>query len=349
MRFIALALVIALAPVQDPSRITLDRTAKFSEFCASFEKAAGGKIAADDEVEDKEIKLSLKDASFFEAVDALCRAHGSASYVDLSDSFGSDGLELRIKPLPWVEYPSAYPGRFKVAAIAMARFTCRQDAGDRQWTRLHLLVFGPPGIPIDHSSGATCEWTMAKALDADGKDVLLGEKEAPSEPMVDICSTPYVEGNVDGYAAVLKPFDLDRGLKVAAGTLKLTTADPVDLRVPLEVGKEVEMPGGTITVDAVREHEKKGARGATWRIHLTLKPKAKAASIGALLEQRVRCGVDKDDSGWRYQSYPPSGMTFEVQAGPLANAPTWVRLRVRTNPRTIDVPFELKDIVFKKE
>lgn len=89
-----LAAGAALLTAQDPPRITLEKEGKLSEVVSELGRLVGP-IGIDPKAEDKAISLSVREAGYFEVLDALCRSHGAAdrSFV-IADFDSGRGLTL---------------------------------------------------------------------------------------------------------------------------------------------------------------------------------------------------------------------------------------------------------------
>jgi hypothetical protein len=325
------AMLVLFLCLQDPPVLTLEKTGRFHALVDELERAFGTTIPVADEVEDKEVRIAVKNAGFYEALDALCRAHGGATYFGNRDDF-----EIRAEP--WVEYPAVHHGHFKVIVRSLARFRSRSVDGERAWVRVHLVLFGPPFQSVDFVSGADVTWSLLDARDGDGKDAK-PEGEEPKQQMA-IAEDQYLDGNVATQDFRLRDLDIGKGLSRLAGKATLKVADSRIVRIPIEKGKEVEVPGGKIVVGAVNEHEKSRS-GSKWRIALTYQGEGD-------LRKKFENRANYEHGGeWRYLSLPYRGASFEVETWHIGGRPSWVELRVRQGERTIEVPFEFGKVVFE--
>jgi len=329
----------SLLHAQEPPKVTLDAKGKFSEVVRTLEKAVSCPIPAQAGVEDKEVSISLRNAGFFEAIDALCRAHGNVTYFSPDKNRRADASPpFQLLPGAHPDQPGAYSGPFKVIVPAMNRFRSRSVDGEQAWTCVHLVLLAPPSIRVDHLSGAEVEWKLLDVRDAGGAGML--PKDAGLRQQVSLAESQYLEDNVAFDSERLSDFDLDRGLSLLKGEIKLTTADSKEVRIALQPGKEADVPGGKILFEGMQEYE-----ADSWRIALTFKPSGTERPLPKLLENRVQC----ESQTWEYLNLPYTGQSFEVDAFRPRRKPTWIKLRVRSEERTQTVPFELRDVRFKKD
>jgi hypothetical protein len=339
-----LLLLLLLCPPQDNGRINLDRTGTIEEAAQDLAAASGTSIRVLEGVDPKAFTTRVTKVGFFEALDAICRAHGKASY--LVAPRGPEEGQIDIRPVNWLEYPSCYVQDFKVFVSEMAGFSGANSVGSARWNRVFVTVCGPPWMRVQDDGPIKSYWTIDEALDADGRDVRppVGDPE-PAQCIDLVYSPKYHRGNVASRAFRLKPFDVDRGLQVLKGGIRLSVSGTEEVTLPLIAGKTVETPAGTLTVDAVREPEKT-PRLTTWRASLTLKPAKGVKGLRQAFENRFRCdGADVDGRLFAL-SFPRDGWSFEVVIRGASALPASVRLMAREGDRRIDVPFEFKNVRF---
>ena len=338
-----LAALLSLPPPQEADKITLEKKGRFSVLVAELTRATGCRFKIQPGVEDKEVAVSVRDGGLFQALDALCRAHGNAGYFDrLLGDDGEEHPEIPIHPVAWTEYPSAYRGAFKVAATHYVRQRLRTERGDRASTRVHLALLAPPSIPLDSERGAHLTWTFAEARDADGKDVLPAKDSAgPVQPMVSIYAGLDSGLNQEETSVRLHEFDLDRGLSLLKGDVSLTVPDTREIRIPLEPGREAPTPAGTLVVESVKPHG-----DSEWRFLLKLKDARPGATLADTI---VDYGRLEHDFGWTRLEISPEEKTLEARAIFVREKPGWIKLYAREGERTIEIPFEIKGIRFPKK
>lgn len=341
-----IAIAALLLALQDAGAVTLEKTAPIGTLLRDLQQATGGRFQIAPSITDNPVALKVKNAGFFETLDAICRAHGNATYADNAFA-GPDGT-IGLRSAPWIEYPVAYSGPFRVTVTEMARFTQTSSLGSRAWTRLYVVVFGPPWIQVSSQSGAKAEFTVLEARTADGNAIIPNPDELDPTQRVDVMnySTLGTKTSSNSVYKVfqLRPFDLDRGLSVFRGKAVLTVADPVDTAIAPVAGTQVQTDAGTLVVDKVTEHLKSD-KGSTWRIQLTMQPKQGGRALRTLLENRVQEGEGK----WQDLELPrDNAMTFEAVIGPLPKLPESLVFRVRKGDRQVEIPFEFKNLTFKK-
>ena len=183
---------------------------------------------------------------------------------------------------------------------------------------------------------------MEKATDAGGKDLRPTKRDKNVVEQIAIAEDMSVIGNMAGESFLLKDFDIDKGLKELRGRLRI--AETVDIRIPVEKGKEVETPRGTIVVDSIHEQERRGLKG--WRIGLTYRPEDRKQTVAQAFEGRVK--YDGSRFAWRLLRMDALH-SFDVETLSQAEQPKWLMLRALKDEPTIVVPFEFSDVVFKKK
>jgi hypothetical protein len=331
----------AMLQVQEPPKLTLDEAGSVRDVVRALQTASRNMIRLDAGVEEKAIRLSVRDADFYQALDALCRAHGNLRYFP---GFPGDGGRwmlpvLTLFPGAPTEYPGTYRGSFKVIVREMNRFRLRSAREEQVWTRLTIVVFAPSSLSIDGESGSDIHWTFEEAKDAAGRPVALRPGAAEEAQLVQ--GGHREQGNLRETSVTLEDFDLDQGLSVLKGKVELTVADAEDVRVPLDPGKPEKIPGGELTVEEVKQ-----VGDGDWRILLEVRPADKKLRPWKLLEHR--CRVDPDPGIWQYL---PAGVgpSIELQVMQAAHPPQTIGLRVRGAERKWVVPFEIRDIRFKKD
>jgi len=342
---VAWIVLAALAPVQDAPTVTIDRTATIEAHLAEIQRATGGKIKSLLENPEKKIPVKLQAGSFFEALDTVCRAEGNVTYF--GSGFARHEGTVEVSARPWIEYPVVYSGPFRIMVCEFTRMTQRSSLGNRGWSRVHMVLFAPPWISVGEESGAHADFIVQEARDAAGNDLIPAQDDR--EPVQRISVADYASigtespSNSSGKAVQLRPFDPDRGLALFRGHIALTVADGEDAAISPKTGETVKTVSGTLKVDRVAEHLKT-EQGTVWRLQLTFKPEAGDRPLRALLENRVKEG----DGTWRELDLPRDGMTFEAVLGPLPNLPPTLVFRARKGLRSVDVPFEFRNLTIKK-
>jgi hypothetical protein len=306
-------------------------------------------IPMPDAIEGKQVKVSVRDAGFYETLDALCREHGEVTYFR-PRSLSLGGPELRLWPVDWINYPTCYADHFKIIVSHVLR--TRQHSGDSEgkWANLGLVVFSPPWLDVTLLAGTKVKWSLDEIKDRDGKDLTFNDEVALTRLCVDVQGEENSRsGNLRSWSARVQDFDPCKGLRILSGKIQLDVAESTLVRVPAEVGQSVEIPSGTLTIDSVLEHEK-GITGSRWRIAVSFKPTKVDSRVGpglaSVLESRVR--YDGREKEWDYIEVRLKRSSFEVMTQPLDHAPAWFELRVRDRERHIEVPFKFQDIAIKK-
>ena len=154
MRFLAVAMLLLQA--QDGGRITLDRNGTVEEAAQALSKASGATIRVLDGVDPKPFACRVAKATFFEALDALCRAHGNIRYFEAPK--GPDEGQIELRPGTWIDFPSCYSEDFKVVISEMAGFTGTTSVGNTRWNRVMMSLWGPPWIRVQDDQTAKTMW-----------------------------------------------------------------------------------------------------------------------------------------------------------------------------------------------
>ncbi len=336
-----LALGPILAPLQDPPRLTLEKSIPFADAAAELGKKSGEKLAVDPAIEAKTLDLKIRDAGFFEALDALCRAHGDVTYLEEEDNILLDTLNLH--PGAWTEYPTSYSGPFKLAVVSFTRIRMSSVTGNRTWVRANFCLFWPPSFSVT-SADEDHAWRVTSALDSDGHEV-----QSPadsSEPFEAVrVHTGLDFKHATSHSVHLREFDPVRGLKRLEGKVAVEVSRPLAVQVPIEVGSKVETPEGKLSVTAVSQVKKAENNSAVWAVSLKFEPReAKEQAVRRLFEPRGRL----DDAPEEYVSLPFSDdLEFDVRLANGGLKPKVLHLTVRAGMKKVEVPFSFKDVVFK--
>lgn len=347
---IALLLPLALGTPQepptpkDPPKVTYEDSGEFRLLAKSLEFKFGGRIFFGRKIASKEVSVSLKDAGFYEVLDALCRAHKEATYFG-SDEPGPRTDNLTVSSGTWIEYPVSYHGHFKTALVALMKTTRSSPEGDAARVEAELVVFGPPWIPLSWASGAKAEWKIEEACDADSRDLKLSGKEEAGDERIGIRLGMQRSGNFMYDTPAFRDFDLDRGLKSLVGTVKLRTVESRPARLALEVGESADIPQGKLKVAAVKEMESRGDE-TSWMVTVTFTPAeaSKEMTLDRIIGRRARFDGERGQ-GARVE-IPWRSLSFDIEIPGTKRAPKWVELSVRTAERVFDVPFRFADVLF---
>ena len=329
---------------KDLPRVTWEESGDFRVLVKDLEDKFAGRIPLGVRIPRRDVKISIRDAGFFEALDALCRAHKEATYfTPRGEGLGTE--RLTVVPGPWVEYPASYHGHFKTAFVSMMRTARTSPEGGGARVDAAIVLFSPPWIPVSWASGTEVEWTVGEARDADGRDVLAPPERGPGADRIGIYVDAVRGGNAESFGVGLRDFDLDRGLKILAGAAKLRAVESRAVRVDAEAGATAEIPQGTLTVDSVRELDKSDDT-TTWIVTVTLKPND--ASRGLKLDRVIapRARHDGDAGMGSLIDLPWQGWTFNVRTWRAERAPAWIELNVRIAERVIEIPFRFTDVAF---
>lgn len=327
---------------KEPPRITLEKTATLNDWVETLQSKFAIRYDLDEDAENKEIKVSLRDAGYFESLDALCRTHGKITYFfeGSDNSTGSHGPPY-LTARDWKEYPVQYSGHFKTILTSFLKTRRTSSLGAATWIETELCVMGPPWHNLEFSAGTEFKWEILEAQDSHGKDVRYKDDESRNS-MLEPRFTVGISGNVESRTFHFEDFDLDKGLKLLSGKVAITVADSKIVRIPLDASKSVAIPGGTLKFESMQEADKDES-GAEWRIAFLFTPQEGGPRLESVLESTVRY---EGRNRWHYEDLRWA-KTFEIETMRIPKAPTWVEFRVRMGERTIDVPFRFKDVVLK--
>jgi len=342
MRSIALfALSSLLASPQDSSRITLEQTAPFRALAEELSKKSGEKVLIDSGVEDKTLELRVRDAGFYQALDALCRAHGGVTYV--KDEIGSlEGRGFAVRQGAWIEHPASYSGPYRVALHSLTRIKSTSEKGAHAWVRANLEVFWPPSLSVTRTSGSRL-WECTAAVDREGRDVRPTDGAEEPDELVSV-HTGAGYGNSLSHSIRLADFDIAGGLQRFEGKAVVEVARGVDVRVPLKAGTKVETPQGAVLVQSVNEL-RKGDDGSSWLISLKYEPRKPGKGRGReVFEHDAR--LDQKVDVFLSYSWEEDGQ-IEIKTWNETPRPKVLVLRARDEPMTIDIPFSFKNASFK--
>jgi len=333
---------------KDPPKVTYEDKGDFRLLVLDLERRFQSRVRFGKGIPSKDVTISVRDAGYFEALDALCRAHKEATY------YGGDPEFNRKEPLTvcrgeWVEYPSVYSGHFKLAFVSMMRTAVTKSEGEVNRVDAGLVLFGPPWLSLHWVAGTAVDWSIKDARDSAGRAILeVGgdrhwyEDHAGTDPAVDL------GGNSAAYTVRLKNFDLDKGLKTLSGTVKVRAADARIERLPAQAGAVLEIAQGKLVLDSVKKTSN-DPKWTQWKFSFTFTPNAPGAptDLGTLFEHRARFDGLGADWGGTFR-FPASGLKFEVEETGLPRDPAWIELRVRASDRTYEIPFQFQDTVFGK-
>src|SRR5262245_4454451 len=139
MRLLAL-LTLLLCPLQDQRRITLEKSGSLQTLAGEIAAQSGERVRVDGAVDEKTVELKVRDAGLYQALDALCQAHGGATYIDTEERLLKTP-ELRLRPETWVEHPVSYSGNYRVIVHSFTRIKSRSESGEGAWARVNLQLF----------------------------------------------------------------------------------------------------------------------------------------------------------------------------------------------------------------
>jgi hypothetical protein len=337
-----LALVLSL---QESGTVTLEKRAPIDILLADVEKATGARFRIEHNVDKKNIDVSIRNAGFFQALDAICRAHGGVTFSGRHYS-GPDGT-IVVQAGNWTEFPVAYSGPYRLLVSEMGRFTQVSSVGERAWSRVFLVLLGPPWIGVSEEAGVEAVWTIDEARDHQGRDVRRPAEDPDLVLRADLLGHPdfanYAQSNAARTTVQLQTFDIDRGLSLLKGKVTLQIADSIDAVLVPKEGERLDTDAGELSIDKVTHHVKKEGNNS-WRIQVSLKPKAASIPLKRLVEHRVFFGGGE----WKELELPNDRFTFEAVIGPLPELPEKITFKIRARERKVGVPFEFKSLTFKK-
>ncbi len=339
MKQIALGLLLIL-PAQEkaPVRVTLSESGSFSALVRELSTQCGVTIAIDPSVDDKQIKVSVREATVLQALDALCRAHKGATYLGGANAWPPP-RHLTLRAGDWVDYPSVTAGEFKILLDGWQRTKEITDAGADETQRLSLSALAPPNLRILLNGKET--WSFSSIKDGKDNDLLL--KESSEADGWDRTRLPLktIGRHVGISRAVrVRPFDKDAGLKLIEGVLEADVVELEDVTISLDAGKETATALGTFVVSS--STPVKGSSRPETRVTLSLK---EGTSLADAFEGFGT--TDKAEDRWDYVNPTIKGAIAEFQV--RAQDPGWIVLRIRKNTRRVKIPFRFENLSFAGE
>ncbi|HKS16033.1 MAG TPA: hypothetical protein VJU16_01915 [Planctomycetota bacterium] len=344
------AALLLLAPQEEPKpkdlpKVTLDETGDFHALVRELAEKFGGRVRLRREIPAKDVSVKVRDAGFFEALDALCRAHKEATYCPVDEE--SDREDFILAADPWVEHTAAYHGHFKTVLLSMKRHVQATPRGETTHAQVDIATFLPPWLSLGGAFGTGLGKEIDTAVAADGRDLRLPENEDLPDDDMDFSNTPFFRGNVSHRRIYLRDFDLSKGLKSFSGTMKFHTVESKVVRMPCGDGTSLELPKGRLSVDSVNELDKAGEK-KSWRIALRFTPNEKSKEEPVALPDMLLEGVMYDGSArWERLNLPWKGSSFMVETIALDRAPAWLKFKLITAQREHEIPFSFSNVAFR--
>jgi hypothetical protein len=337
-----LLLAAALGSPQDPPKVTYEDSGEFRLLALDLERRFKGRLRFFDKIPKKDVSISVRDAGYFQALDALCRAHGEVTYFPRGMD-GGTGERLKLFSQPWVEYPASYDGHFKIALISMMRTVRSTAAGDQADVQSDVVLFGPPWISVTQHSGSRMDWKIEEALSKDGRDVRAPIQQDAGPVEVWLEGGNPTQGNYESEVLSFLDFKTTEGLKSLKGVVKLTYAESRLVRISVKEGSAVRLPQGRLVVESVGKIED------DWRIVVSFKPDAakNAPYLPAVLEQSAF--YEGGPELGLQLNFPWRQRTIDIRIGDLAVLPSWIDFRARMTEHVVDIPFRFTNVAFRKE
>jgi len=331
---LTLACAASFLQADSAPKITIDATGPFRDHVREIQRQSGEKFSS--ESPEGDVTLRVRNAGFYEALDALCRAQGNMTY--LSDVLSDEPLQIQSDP--WIEYPAVYTGSYKIVALGFLRFKMGSEDEERSWARVHLGLFVPPSAHTGRF-GPEARWSCLEAVDSTGASVLPAANGEPRERIV-LAALPRLRCSA-AQGILLKDFDTAKGLRRLAGKVSVDLAQLTEVSLPAEAGKTAQTPQGTLTVKSVAEFEKSDT-GSTWRVALEYTSKDRPGPSHAPVDPDIKIDGEWAMGGWEDIE---AGKPFEVKTWRAGQRPKVVLVRIRTGTRTVDIPYEFKNLAWK--
>jgi len=330
---------------KDPPKVTLDETGDFQALVQELAGKFGGGVRLRRGIPSKDVSVKVRDAGFFEALDALCRAHKEATYCPVDEE--SDREDFILAPAPWVEHKASYHGHFKTVLLSMKRHVQATPRGETTHAQVDIATFVPPWLSLGGVSGTVLGKEIGTAVAADGRDLRLPENEDLPDDDMDVSDTPFFRGRVAHRRIYLRDFDLSKGLKSFSGTMTFRSVESKVVRMACGKGTSLELPKGRLSVDSVTELEKAGDKNS-WRIAISFTPNEKSKEDPVALPDVLLEGVMYDGSArWSRLDLPWKGSSFMVETNPLDRAPAWLKFKLITAEREHEIPFQFSNVAFR--
>lgn len=343
--------VVALLLLQDNPKISLDvKDREFGAVIEEINRQARCSVPVDAAVRDRKVTLSLKDAAFFEAIDAACRAHGDATYFRLSRREAwDDEKKFQIASGGLADLPSSYSGTFKVVVWGMQEVRALTLSGEHAAVHVGIAIFAASEFPLEWDQGSKVVWTVSEARDGEHRPLSFEGKADLRESRYErYRASPELEfqSNACGSTLMFGRFDIDRGLALLKGKVELQVPATVEVEVPLVAGTSVEVPQGKVLVEGIHEYQKSSA-GTQYRITLSFESAKKTSflELDKVFQKRISIDGEKPS----YTSFNGLKNTFEVETSWLDGPPKKITLYCFGRKQKLTVPFELKNVRFKKD
>lgn len=331
-------------PAEKPF-LTLRSELTIQEFIRKLDQHGWGTLRFEDEKpEAKCISIDVKDSGYCRALDEICRRHGNATYFHPTYN-GLHTPEFWIESAPWIDYPTSYHGHFKVIVSHLLNTRRRNGDGEREWTNIRLLLFGPPWQRINSAGSSRPNWKMETVLAADGRELLMAENRGEWRSMYEVSGEPDDDGgNLLGHSLAVKSPGAERAFKLIRGRADVEISEVAVARLALRPGEKTDLGTLELRILAVDELEK----GWEVRCVAERKPALGRQFISDILDGGVRA---QSDMTWhRYSLEDRRAMkesAFEVTIA-AEDRPEWIEFRYLRLPRRVEVPFALENVRFDK-
>lgn len=342
-----MAAAMFLAAPQEPPKVTYEDSGAFRLLVMDLERRFKGRVRFEPGLASKEVSVSVRDAGYFEVLDALCRSCKEVTYFPAIGDFSSWD-HLKMVPGTWVDLPTSYHGHFKTSVVAMTRFIRGTPKGNEAQAQVLLGFFSPPWIPTGHYSCTSVEAVVEEALSPDGRDVRMPVEEN-REDIYDARLTLNLQGPVHEEPVLLRDLDLSKGLQSLRGSFKVRAAESRVQRMEAVAGSVLETPFARLSVVEVKEFDR-SEDIARWKVILSLSPKGppenRVDNFSQVMERRV---AYEGLQGWTLLDLPWQSKSLRIETVQLEKQPRWIEFKIRGPVREYDVPFKFSNVVLKEE
>ena len=281
----------------------------------------------------------MKEVSFFQALDAVCRAHGGVTYLAKTDLLAPP-QHLTLMAEPWLEYPCVYVEDSKILVDGCVRRVVETPSARTEFTEVYLSILLPPDRRFAGSDSEAKSWSILRVRGKNEGDLPLLKSDR-SETRLEL-KEPSRALTPNRHCFWVQSFPLEEGLQLLEGSFEGTIAETEDVQIPLEKGKEVRIPQGTLTVTAITP-----VKQYSWtetRVTLSFRPNGKDVDLKTLFERYGN--YDGSKEGWSFLSpeFGSGAVKFELSS----ESPRWMTIRIRKNPRAVKIPFRFSNLAFPK-
>lgn len=334
-RFLVLGIIIsAYSQCPETGKLSLKQRGPLMSLVGALSSQTQYSIPVCGDYERKAISVSLRDATYYEVLDAICRVQADMSYFTLE--LGELRSRHALAPRKWIELQSSYSQHFKIGVI---RYIRRQiDAPDHNslYDEITLGVFAPPWITVYSGFGCVLDCRLDKAVDDVDHDLLLVAK--PSDGSDSVRAKELDSGMVRSASFAIRTPKSGKCIKLLTGSVSISARRDSSVRLEAKAGATGDLgSGATITLKGIGDlSTESNVKRAEFRI--TPDKESAQTKVDGYLRGRLRTDTQ---ATWTPFEFPSYGLTFQCD---LPAAFSWVEFSLPGEKRTYNIPFEFKDV-----